>query len=355
MKIGLVGWPGSGKSTLLGAMTGEVADSGAEFGKVVERVVTVPDERLEKLRDIFNPKKFTLATMEMHDFPGIDLGAVKGRSQLLAGMREMEALAVVLRDFEDPNFPHDPPEPDPLRDWENLMTEFQVADLEIIERRVEKLEKSVKKPTPTQEQDKKELAMLLDLQAAIDEGERLADVEVSSGMEDVLAGFGFLTRKPTMAIVNVGDDDDPEASSGLKALEGKAEKAVALRGRLEAEIAQLEGEEATAFMEDFGITAPLRVTVIRELFDLLGLHCFFTVGEDEVRAWTIRKGDTAHAAAGKIHSDIQRGFIRAEITPYEAFVAAGGPREAKAQGIMRLEGKEYVVQDGDIINFRFSV
>lgn len=354
MKIGLVGLPGSGKSTLFAALTGEPPEAAAEYGTSTSKIITVPDARLEALRDIYSPRKFTLAQIEVHDFPGVDATALKGNSKMFASMREMDALAVVLRTFEDASFPHDPAAPDAARDWENLLTDFQVADLEMIERRIEKLRVAVRKPTKTQEQDKKELAVLEKCQAAVDDGQRLATVELNAADEEILGGFRFLTQKPTMAVFNLADDDEGAVDLAAS-LAPAAEKSLSLRGNLESEIAQLEEDEAAEFMSDFGITEPARHALIRELFDLVGLHSFFTAGPDEVRAWTIEKGDSAVIAAGKIHSDIQRGFIRAEVMPYAGFMEAGDERAAKAAGVPRLEGKEYVVADADIINFRFSV
>ena len=354
MKIGLVGLPGAGKSTLFSAMTREAPDPNVEYGKSASKIVTVPDERLALLRDIFKPKKFTLSGIEVHDFPGIDRTAAKGNSKMMAAMREMDAVAIVLRTFEDPSYPHDRAKPAPRADWDDVMTDFQIADLEMIERRVEKLEKAVTRPTKTQEQDRKELELLKKCQDALDGGGLLSQVELKSGEDEILGGFRFLTQKPVMAVLNL-DDDANGADGFVESLSEQAENTIALRGSLEAEIAQLDEEEAREFMKDFDIAEPALVTMIRSLFHLLGLQSFFTVGPDEVRAWTISNGDSAVTAASKIHSDIARGFIRAEVMPYPQFIEAGDEKAAKAANIMRLEGKEYAVADGDIINFRFSV
>ena len=352
MKVGLVGLPGSGKTSLFTAMTA-VEPQASDYGKSTSRMIKVPDARLEELRGIYEPKKFTLADLEVHDFPGVDRSAVRGNASFFAAIREMDVIAVVLRSFEGGTYPFDPAEADALRDWEALLVDFQISDLEMIERRIERLRKTANKPTKTQADDKLELACLERCQEAVEDGRRLVDIEFSDREHELLAGFGFLTRKPTMVVLNV--DDDSDGADVLARFEGQTEKALALRARLEAEIALLDPEEADEFKADFGIEEQAADTVTRGLYDLLGLHSFFTVGPDEVRAWTIRVDDDAVTSAGKIHSDIARGFIRAEVCGYDDFMAAGDMKVAKERNHVRLEGKEYAVQDGDIINFRFSV
>ena len=354
MKIALVGLPGSGKSQVFSALSGQAPDSNLEYGKSVARIVEVYDARLEVLRDIYQPKKFTPATIEVEDFPGIDSSQVKANASFFASLREADALCCVLRGFLDPSFAHDPADVDPLRDWQRLLGDLQIADLEMIEKRIDRLEKQVRRPTKTQKDDQAELDLLVRCQTILEEGGRLADVTLKAGEEELLRSFRFLTQKPIMIILNLDEDAD-DGAEFIATLSDQVENVVALKGRLEAEIAQLDPEEAELFMTDFEITETASRRVIQALYELLGLCAFLTSGEDEVRAWTIRRGDNAVTAASKIHSDIARGFIRAEVVAFTDFEAAGGMREAKAANTVRLEGKEYEVADGDIINFRFSV
>ena len=354
MKIALVGLPGSGKSQVFAALSGQAPDPGLEYGKSVARVVEVHDTRLEHLQEIYQPKKFTPATIEVEDFPGIDSSQVKANAALFASLREADALCCVLRTFLDASYAHDPADANPSRDWERLLGDLQIADLEMIEKRIERLEKQVLRPTKTQKADQAELDLLQRCRDALEGGGRLSDVTLRAGEEDQLRSFRFLTQKPIMIILNL-DDEASDAAGQIASLGGRAESVVALRGRLEAEIAQLDPDEAAEFMQDFEIESPAARLLIQELFELLGLCAFLTAGEDEVRAWTIKRGDSAVTAAGKIHSDIARGFIRAEVVAFADLESAGSMREAKAANAVRLEGKEYPVMDGDIINFRFSV
>ena len=354
MKIALVGLPGSGKTQVFSALSGQAPDGNLEYGKSVARVIEVHDERLEYLRDVYEPKKFTPATIEVEDFPGIDSSQVKANAAFFAALREADALCCVLRTFLDASYAHDPAEADAARDWNRLLGDLQIADLEMIEKRIERLEKQVLRPTKTQKADQAELDLLQRCRDSLEDGGRLSDVTLKAGEEEHLRSFRFLTQKPIMIILNLDEDADDSADH-IAAFDGRAETIVALKGRLEAEIAQLEPAEAAEFMRDFEIEAPAARLVIQALFELLGLCAFLTAGDDEVRAWTITRGDNAVTAASKIHSDIARGFIRAEVVAFDDLKSAGGMREAKAANTVRLEGKEYRVADGDIINFRFSV
>jgi len=347
MKAGFVGLPGSGKSTLFRAVTGSDG-TGDPF-----RTVEVPDQRIDQLAGIYNPKKSTYAKFECHDLAGIGVDD-RHEGRLFGAMRQLEALALVVRCFESDAYPYDRPEIDVTKDMEDLVSAFQVADFMMVENRVDKLEKQVLKPTKTQDQDKKELAVLTKLKGVLEGGSSIDDVALNDAEEELIRGFGFLTQKPKLVVLDLPDEGADEAALRALVPDG-IDHVLAIRGAIEAEIASLDPADAREFMADYGIERPARDRLVAELYGLLGLHSFLTAGEDECRAWTIPQGASAHDSAGTIHSDIQRGFIRAEVIPFVDLVAAGGFKDAKAAGHMRLEGKEYRVADGEVINFRFSV
>ena len=347
MKAGLVGLPGAGKSTLFQAIT-RSDGSGDPF-----RVVDVPDPRIDRLVEIFSPRKTSYAKFDCHDFAGIG-GDARTQTRLMADMRDLDALAIVVRGFESQVYPYEDGSVDPARDLENVISAFQIADYLQVETRVEKLRVSTRKPTKNREQEIVELAVLERLHKVLDEGGRIEDVSLSEKEEMILRGFRFLTQKPSLVILDLPDDGAGEDELRA-AIPDSFSKVLPLRGGLEASIAELDEEDAQLFMSEYGIEKPARDLLIASLYDLLGLQSFLTAGEDECRAWTLRKGATALEAAGAIHSDIQRGFIRAEVVAYDDLIAAGGLKEAKAQKLMRLEGKEYEVKDGEIVHFRFNV
>ncbi|PYN07335.1 MAG: redox-regulated ATPase YchF [Candidatus Rokuibacteriota bacterium] len=357
MKIGLIGLPKSGKTTLFNLLTGSsVATARYDTGRAELHtgVARVPDPRVEVLHGMFNPKKTTHATFEVVDLAGIAKGERAGLET--KEFRNADALLHVVRAFADEALGA----PEPRRDIEALETELLLADLEVVERRLERLEASIKKQRKDAELKEREL--LVRIKAAL-EAERPLRAETLTPDEDkLLRGFTFLSAKPIFHIVNL---DETSIAAGDRVVETFGLADVALRPRtrvgwvsavIETEIARLEGDEQQAFLADLGLAEPAIRRVLRECYALLGLVSFFTVGEDEVRAWPIPQGTRAQDAAGVVHSDIARGFIRAEVNGYDELVAvAGSFADLRARGQLRLEGKDYVVRDGEICHFRFNV
>lgn len=364
----IIGLPSAGKTTVFNALTRAEAETGT-FGVASDEPnlanVKVPDPRLERLTDLFNPQRKVPADVQYLDVAGIAKGiAEKGMSgQLLGHLAQGDALVHVVRAFEDPNVPHTEETVDPLRDIETLNLELTFSDLAIIDKRLNRLESQIPKMRGAErEAFEREQVVMVKLKAALEADTPLREIVPELDPDDtkVLRGYGFLTAKPLLILLNVGENQLGEATEAMVA--GAREQfqrpgvAIdALAGQIEMEIARLDEDDAAVFMEDLGITESGRDRVIRLSFDLLGLIPFFTVGPDECRAWTIRRGESAVEAAGTIHTDIQRGFIRAEVVRYEDLVTAGGNAEAKKAGTFRREGKSYVVQDGDTINFLFNV
>lgn len=351
MRIGLVGWPGSGKSTLFRALGGTSSNLGPtalDDRPVVS--VEVPDERLLWLREQFQPKKFTPARIEFVDFAGIPKGSQKGKSELIAAIREMDALCLVLRGFRSGSYAYDKPEPDPAGEAARLVDELRFTDFAMLSNRVEKLAVQVTKPTKTTEADKKELAFLQRLLGELEgSGVDIGQVTMNAEEERMIRSFQFASQKPRILLHNVAEGSDAEAARK------QVSNAEVVFASIEEEIAGLEPAERAAFLESYGLSQSFRDRLIQLGYATMGLCSFFTVGDDEVRAWTIARGDNAVTAAGKIHSDLARGFIRAEVTAYADFRRAGSLREVKAQSLQRLEPKDYQVADGDILNIRFSV
>jgi len=357
MKIGLIGLPKSGKTTLFNLLTGSsVATARYDTGRAELHtgVARVPDPRVEVLHGLFKPKKTTHATFEVVDLAGIAKGERAGLET--KEFRNADALLHVVRAFADEALGA----PEPRRDIEALETELLLADLEVVERRLERLEASIKKQRKDAELKEREL--LVRIKAAL-EAERPLRAETLTPDEDkLLRGFTFLSAKPIFHIVNL---DETSIAAGDRVVETFGLADVALRPRtrvgwvsavIETEIARLEGDEQQAFLADLGLAEPAIRRVLRECYALLGLVSFFTVGDDEVRAWPIPQGTRAQDAAGVVHSDIARGFIRAEVNGYDELVAvAGSFADLRARGQLRLEGKDYVVRDGEICHFRFNV
>ena len=346
MKIGLVGFAGSGKTTVFNTMTG--MDVPVGFGGELRLgMVRVPDERIDELSAVFSPKKTTYAEMSFCDIPGEHGAEKKGLSPRgLQQIRDQEALCLVLRDFVNPAIEGDP---DPAGDLEAFHTECVFADLEIVERRLERAKKERAEP---QEVD------AFEVMKSTLEGERpLRLLSVQTLNRDYLRGYGLLTDRPLLVALNRNEAQAagsmPEGiTARLEALDAAG---MVLSASVEAEIAGLEPDDQAVFLEDLGLNEPALARFIQTAYGLLDLISFFTVGEDEVRAWTIRRGTPARQAAGRIHSDLERGFIRAEVIPYATFMEFGSEQAVKDAGRFQVEGKDYVVSDGDIMHVRFNV
>jgi hypothetical protein len=326
------------------------------MGKIQLKVVKVADARLERLRDDYRPKKYTPATLEIADFPPLsrDTDNRAGIVELLAPARNMDVLLIVLRAFDNPTVPVDGGSIDPWRDWESIRSELLLSDLVIVEKRLEKLQAQVKKFTPTQEQDKRELALLERVQQHLEAERDLSEFVFSGAERKQIQGFQFLSLKPKVVVLN--RDERPLAAELVDRFTRSAgARPYDLMAKNELEILQLPPEDQEGFRKELGVQEGTREAVIQQCYERAGLISFFTAGEKEVRAWTIARGESAVEAAGKIHSDIQRGFIRAEVVGFRDYERDGGIKGAKEKGRFRLEGKEYTVQDGDIIEFRFSI
>jgi len=357
MKLGIVGFPFCGKTTVFNALSGasEPLSDFSGGGEPKIRVVDVPDPRLERMREDYKPKKFSPAKVEFHDLP-----AYGGSEKYFGEVRDMDAIVRVVRAFKNPSVPARKDRVDWKADLSDLESDFLIQDLAMVEKRIEKLEKSSKKPSKTQKEEGEELAILQKCKPYLDAARPLRELELKPEERNRVASFQFLTLKSTLTLVNVGDDDDPVALGvpGMPRLEpGKApptDITVPIRARLEAEIAQLAPDEREIFMKDFGIQETIRDVALRLSYALLDQMSFLTGGDKEVRAWTIRRGSSAIEAARKIHSDIAKGFARANIIAWSDYLALGGEKKAKDAGKMRAEGKDYVMQDGDWVEFLHS-
>jgi len=358
MKTGIIGLPAVGKSVLFQILTG--APEAPHAGRPAPRVgiARVPDPRLDVLEKMFKPRKKTPATVEYVDLPGVAKGEGEALVDLPA-LRGVDALAHVVRAFESETVPHPEGSVDPLRDARMLELELILADLGAVERRLERLEANIKKAHKAE--DVGERGLFLRLKEAL-EGERpLRELELSEDEQRRVRGYSLLSEKPLLIVVNLGEERVRDAAAaieamGLTALAQRPRVALCpVSATIEAEITQLGPEDARAFLDDLGLAEPGLDRVIRSSYELLGLVSYLTTGEDVCRAWTIRRGTKAQQAAGAIHSDIERGFIRAEVVPYEELVAAGSLAACRERGTLRLEGKDYLVRDGDVINFRFAV
>jgi GTP-binding protein YchF len=363
MQIGIIGLPTSGKTTIFNALTRGTAPVEAfSSGKLEVHTasIQVPDARVQVLSAMFKPRKMVHAQVQYNDIGGLARGlGEKGglEGNLLNHIVQNDALVLVLRAFESPSVPHLEGSINPSRDLENINTELLLSDLGVVERRIDRVKTSIAKGgAPPAERDgyQRELGLLERFKTALENGLPLRDPDLTAAELKQFKSLALATIKPTMIVLNTGDKPAEDATRLVRS-EHKLTMVVALQGRLEMELAQMPEAEAKDFLSEFGIAEPSLPRMIRLSYDLLGLYSFFTVGEDEVRAWTIPVGATAVDAAGVIHTDLARGFIRAEVVAYDALISSGGMAEARKHGHVRLEGKEYIVKDGDVINIRFSV
>jgi GTP-binding protein YchF len=365
MKLGIIGLTNVGKTTLFNAITkSDIATNKSLFSTINPNIgiVAVPDERLNRLTEIFKPKKTIPAYIEFVDIAGLVKGSGRGEgmgNKFLVQLREVDALIHVIRFFEDADVAHVESSLDPIRDMETINLELIVADLESVEKRLESIEKSSR---TIDQKTKAEAEILQKIKLSLEKEIPARNIDLSSEEIKIIKSLGLLTFKPVIYLANLSENNigkDISETQSLLDLKQFSEKdnseMITVSAKIENELSQLNAEDREMFMSELGINQSGLEQLIRISYRLLGLISFLTAGTDEVRAWTIKKGTNAPAAAGKVHSDIERGFIRAETIPYDAFIEAGSFVKAKEKGLMRSEGKAYIVNDGDIIDFRFNV
>jgi ribosome-binding ATPase len=352
LSLGIVGLPNVGKSTLFTALTRKAADAANyPFATIEPNVglVEVPDSRMAKLAEIVDPQRMMPAVVEFVDIAGLVKGASEGEglgNQFLANIRETDAICEVVRYFSDPNVIHVEGRVSPESDVETIRTELVLADLGTIERALPRLEKDAKRDKAIEAK----IAVIHRLQEWMNEGHRARKMEMTDEERELLRDLHLLTMKPMLYVANV---DESQVAESFEPIDGVTP--IPICAKVEADLADLEPEEAAEYLAELGLSEPGLNALIREAYQLLGLQSYFTAGVQEVRAWTVPVGAKAPQAAGVIHTDFERGFIKAEVIDYEDFVALGGEKGAKEVGKMRLEGKEYVMRDGDVVHFKFNV
>jgi len=355
MQLGIIGLPQSGKTTIFNTLTHGDQPIGVAVGRmeVHSAVIDVPDERVDQLSEMFNPKKTVYAKVTYADIAGLGSAADKGEisGQLLNQLTQMDGFIEVVHCFESPLIPHVLGSVDPARDIQLMDEELILNDQIMVERKLERLAEEHKKGGGREKGIiEREVALFEKLQDALSNAIPLRDIQLTVEEEKTLSGFGFLSRKPLLILLNLGEGQvQPEIQYNHQ-----RSQIVSLQGKLEMDLGQLSDEDIALFMQEYGIEELGLSRMIRSSYELLGLLSFFTVGEDEVRAWTVRRGALAPEAAGEVHTDLQKGFIRAEVITYDELMEAGSMAEGRSKGKLRLEGKQYPVQDGDIISIRFS-
>lgn len=361
MKIAVIGLANSGKTTIFNALTGQNLETTIYPTLSAEPhigMVKVPDPRIDKLVEIFRPKKTTFATVEYIDYIGLTKGDMEQNRKVFDLIKDADAIVHVVRGFEDESVMHPLDAVNPRRDAETLELEMIFGDLDLVDKRLQRMEEGARRGKKPDETEKK---ILIKCKEVLEKEKPLRDIVFNEEDQKSMRHLQFMSIKPEVVVLNVAEADlnSKKAETLMNELKvnyhGQNVNLLKLSGKIEMEIAQLSAEEARVFLDDLGIDEPARNRLIHVSYDLLGLISFLTCGEDEVRAWTINKGMTAQKAAGRIHSDIERGFIRAELVSYDDFIAHGGMSGARDKGLLRLEGKTYEVKDGDIINFRFNV
>ena len=354
MQLGIIGLPAAGKTSIFELLTNHV-DGDGNIARANLAIAKIPDQQIDFLCKLCKPKKTTYAQLEVIDVPALIPGMAKSTAQFLDSVRKADALLMIVRVFENENAPSYSGEVNPIKDIEDINYELLLADLDLIEKRIQRINENKKKNTML-----KELELLEKIQAHLEEGLRLSSLELTDAEADILSNYQLLTSKQMLICLNICEDDIVESHyNGKEAVYEYGRRhnlnIIEVSASIEKEIAQLDEEDRNIYMQELGIAESGVVKIARMMYSSLGLISFFTVGEDEVKAWTIKEDTMARKAAGKIHSDIERGFIRAEVIKYEDLYEWKNPLQVKEKGLFRLEGKEYLVKDGDIINFRFNV